>query len=351
MDKNVLNSTKSTIEVAIRITLLSLLVIWCLVILYPFIIPVVWGVVIAVSLSPVYLMMVSLLKGKKKMAAVILTVSLLLLILLPSISIIDSVSSSISKLATGLQDGSLSIPAPQENIKTWPIVGENIYSYWNEASLNIEETLVKYKDQVGAFAKWLLSGVTSLLSSILLLALSIIIGSVLLATRGTSDFTVKFFEKVVGKEKGREFAEMSEKTIMNVTKGILGVSFVQGLALGIIFYFAGVPYPGLLGLLCMVLAIIQVGPSPVSLSVIAYLFYTQGTAMASLWSFLIVIAMLSDNVLKPMVLGKGAQVPMLIIFLGSIGGFITGGFLGLFSGAIVLSLGYKLFQAWIESVD
>jgi predicted PurR-regulated permease PerM len=349
MEKKIENSTKSVIEITIRIALLSLLLIWCLMILYPFITPVVWGVVMAVSLSPVYNVLVRVMKGRTKLSATVLTVFLLLIILLPSFSFIESVASSVNTIGESLKEGTLEIPSPNAKIKEWPVIGEDVYGYWSEASVNLVATLEKYKTQVASVGRSLISGVASLTGSVLMFALSIIIGGILLATKGTSDFTIRFFEKVVGKEKGKEFAQMSEKTILNVTKGILGVSFIQALALAIIFYLAGVPYAGLLGVTCLVLAIIQIGPAPVAIGVIVYLFSVLGTGMATMWTILIVIAMISDNVLKPLVLGKGAPVPMLIIFLGSIGGFMTGGFLGLFSGAIILSLGYKLFEAWIDS--
>ncbi len=103
-----------------------------------------------------------------------------------------------------------------------------------------------------------------------------------------------------------------------------------------------------MALICLILAIIQIGPGLVIIPVIIYLFSTMELLGAILWTVYLVIVMISDSFLKPILLGKGAPVPMLVIFLGTIGGFITSGFVGMFIGAIILSLGYKLFIAWLD---
>ena len=149
-------------------------------------------------------------------------------------------------------------------------------------------------------------------------------------------------------ERGDEFAEISNVTIKNVAKGILGVAIIQSTLAGIGFILAGVPYAGLWALICLILAIIQIGPALLIIPVIIYLFSTMGLLGAILWTVYFVVVMISDNFLKPILLGKGAPVPMLVIFLGTIGGFITSGFVGMFIGAIILSLGYKLFITWLD---
>jgi predicted PurR-regulated permease PerM len=129
----------------------------------------------------------------------------------------------------------------------------------------------------------------------------------------------------------------------------LGVALIQGLLAGMGFMIAGVPGAGVWAFLCIFLAIIQIGIAPVAIPVIIYMFYTASTMTAILLTIWLILVMVSDNFLKPVLLGRGAPVPMLVIFLGSIGGFISMGFIGLFIGAVILSLGFKLFQAWLES--
>ena len=143
-------------------------------------------------------------------------------------------------------------------------------------------------------------------------------------------------------------AEMAEVTVRNVAKGILGIAVVQSLLAGVGLVIAGVPFAGLWILLCLILAIVQIGILPVSIGVIIYIWGSADTLTATLLTIWMILVGVSDNILKPIMLGKGAPAPMLIVFLGAIGGFMFSGFIGLFTGAIVLSLGYKLFIGWLK---
>jgi predicted PurR-regulated permease PerM len=134
-----------------------------------------------------------------------------------------------------------------------------------------------------------------------------------------------------------------------VVKGILGVAIIQGLLAGMGFMVAGVPGAEIWAFLCLFLAIIQIGIAPIAIPVIIYMFYSADTLTAGLLMIWLILVMLSDNFLKPILLGRGAPVPMLVIFLGSIGGFLSMGFIGLFIGAVILSLGFKLFRAWLKN--
>jgi predicted PurR-regulated permease PerM len=121
--------------------------------------------------------------------------------------------------------------------------------------------------------------------------------------------------------------------------------------LGAAFILAKVPFAGLWAVIVLLLAIVQLPAGIVGIPVIIYLFSTREPLPAILWSALIIVFSLSDNVLKPWLMGMGAPVPMLVIFLGAIGGMVMSGFIGLFTGAIILSLGYKLAQEWLKNND
>ncbi len=144
-----------------------------------------------------------------------------------------------------------------------------------------------------------------------------------------------------------EFVGVAEQTVRSVASGILGVALIQALLAGLGFLVAGVPAAGLLTLICLVFGVIQLGVVIVLIPVVIYLFSTADTVTAV--GFLIWAALVApvDNVLKPILLGRGVDVPMLVIFVGAIGGFLNAGIIGLFIGAVVLALGYKLFLAWL----
>ena len=177
---------------------------------------------------------------------------------------------------------------------------------------------------------------------------SLFIAAVLLAIGGTGEAIRKFFRKLAGNN-GDELADLTSKTVSNVVKGIIGVALILALLHGIVFMLAGIPYAGIWTLLVFVLGVLQIPLFFVTLPIIIYMFAEKELMPAIVWTVLMLVAGLSDNILKPILLGKGAPVPMLVIFIGVIGGFIFSGFIGLFTGAIVMSVGYKLFVGWINS--
>jgi predicted PurR-regulated permease PerM len=185
-------------------------------------------------------------------------------------------------------------------------------------------------------------------SAVFQMIISLIIASVLIVSPGAGEAIRRFFRQLAG-NRGDEFAEMMYKTVGNVVKGILGVAFIQSFFIGVGFVLAGVPFPGILTLLVFLMAVLQIPPPIVVIPVIIYLFSILGTVPAILWSVYLGVGALSDNILKPILLGKGAPVPMIVIFLGVIGGFMLSGFIGLFTGAIIVSIGYKLLVAWIDN--
>lgn len=349
MTDQVKPNLQSIIDILIRLGILIGLMFWCFQILTPFLNPVIWGILIAVILYPFYTFLLGKLRNNTKVTALVLAVVLLTVIILPISLFVGSLVDGVQTLGTQMQEGEFSLPPPTENVKEWPIIGDRLYDAWLLASENLDKTFERFDEQIAATGKYMLGSLVDTGLGILLFLLSIIIAAILLAKSVEGkEFLAKLFDKVVG-QRGKEFADISAVTIKNVAKGILGVAAIQSTLAGIGFLLAGVPFAGLWTLICLILAVIQIGPSLVIIPVIIYLFSTASPVVATLWTIYLVIVMISDNILKPLLLGKGAPVPMLIIFLGSIGGFILNGFVGLFVGAIVLSLGYKLFIAWVEN--
>jgi predicted PurR-regulated permease PerM len=343
-------SISTSVEITIRLLFLFLLIAWCLKILLPFTTIILWAVIIAVSIEPLYNWLLGKLGGKPSRAAVVLVVAFLIVIIIPSYFIVNALVSHMGELRDSFQGGTFHIPPPNEQVADWPLIGDRLYSAWSAASDNLETFLSTHSEQVKKLGRRLMSAVLGIGTDVLQIVASFIIAGVLLATRGTSDFTRQLFRKLVG-NRGDEFAELCDKTVKNVTKGILGVAVIQSTLLGVLFLLAGVPYAVVWALIAMFLGIIQLPPTIISIPVIIYLYSAISPTMATVWTVLILLASLSDNVLKPILLGKGAPVPMLVIFLGAIGGFILSGFIGLFTGAIVLSIGYRLFMAWLDQEE
>ena len=346
--KNNSDPFRHAVDITIKLGILLLLLAWCFMIVSPFISIVFWALMIAVSVYPLYTGLRRRTGGGNKPAAIIITVLLLGVILVPGAIFTDSLVNGVQTFNKSFSQENLVVPPPDPQVQEWPLIGDKVYEIWQQAADSPQGLLKTYSGQIQTAATWLLGALTGTGLAVLQFILSIIISGVFLViSESGGGMLKKLFRRLVS-DQGDEYLRMSEVTIRNVSKGVIGVSLIQSFLAGLVFLLAGVPYAGLWALLCLILCIIQLGPWPVIIPVIVYLFNVSETWVAVVWTIALILVMLSDNFLKPLLMGKGAPVPTLVIFLGSIGGFIVSGFMGLFLGAIVLSLGYKLFLAWVD---
>lgn len=337
------------VDTMIRLGVLSLLLMWCYDILRPFILILVWAVVIAIAIYPIHTLVVKFFRGRKILAVIVLTLFLLSVIVVPSGLIMYSLFEGVNHFRQLFKAGEPLIPPPGGNTANWPFIVKPIVDFWQLASENLQEAVVKYSDQIKKYGAWLLLALVGVSKGILSFIASIIIAGILLIYADPAVVVShKIFGKLVG-ENSTNFAEISVRTIRNVVKGILGVAFIQTTMAALGFFMAGVPFAGLWTILCLILAIIQVGVGLVAIPVAIYMFSVSDTTTAVILAIWLGITLLADNVLKPILLGRNAPAPMLVIFLGAIGGFIYNGFIGLFLGAIILTIGYKLFMMWLDT--
>lgn len=341
---------KLSVEVSIRLLCLFLLIGVCVMILMPFITPVVGGAILAVAVNPFYQMVVYRLGGREKLAAVLMVSLFLLIVLVPAAFGINALVQNIKEAGLVLSEGEIDLPPPSDKVKGWPLIGETVYQFWFEASNNVEDFLRGHEGSIRKVGQRVLKAVLGVSSTVLQAFLAIIISGIMLAAHGTKDMSNRFLNKLLG-ARGQEMTELCENTVRSVTKGILGVSLIQCAFLGIVLYLAGIPYVGLWVLICFVLGVLQIPVGLLTTPMIIYAFSTMNLGPAIFWSILIQVGGLIDNVLKPILMGAGAKVPMLVIFLGALGGFMATGFLGLFTGAVGLSLGYTLLMGWLYEDD
>ena len=335
-------------DTTIRLFILILIVAWCLLIMYPFASIILWSLILGMALYPFHKFLAEKLGNRKKLAAFLIIFSILAIIFLPTWLLIDTLIDEVKELTLRYNEGTLSIPPPTDKVKTWPFFGERLFDTWSNASTNLEQTLLKYQDNLKEFAGKLARGILSAAGGVIQIMVALVIAGVLLVVSGTGESIRKFFRKL-SPGRGDEFADMTMKTVANVVKGILGVALILAILHGILLLLAGIPYAGIWTLVIFVLAVLQIPLFIITLPIILYMFASKEPLPAAIWTVLLLVAGASDNVLRPILLGKGAPVPMLVIFIGVIGGFIFSGFIGLFTGAIVLSIGYKLFVGWINA--
>jgi len=316
----------------------------------PFVNIVLWSLILALAIYPLHKTLTNKIGGKSKLASFIIISSILALIFIPTFIMMGSVVDEVKELKTSYDEGTLSIPPPTAKVKEWPIVGEKLYSAWQNASDNLAETISNNKEQLVDIAGNLAQGMLSATGGVFQIMVALIIAGILLVVGGVGEGIRKFFRKLAG-DNGDEFADITKTTVGNVVRGVLGVAIIQALLLGFGFMMAGVPYAGVLTLVALIFCILQIPPVLMAIPVCVYLFSGHEVLPASLWTIYLLLASTSDNFIKPILLGKGAPVPMLVIFIGVVGGFILSGFIGLFTGAIVMSIGYKLFSGWLDSDD
>lgn len=339
-----------SIEIAIKVGLLFLVLYITYLIAKPFIGIVVWGIIIAVALSPVINSLEKRFANRKKII-IALTVGVIVALIVPTYMLSGSVIEASSSISEAVKEGSIIVPPPTENVKEWPLIGKKAYAFWDAASHNLKTALTPYAEQIKSMAKKTVSLLTSGLGTIFMFIGSMIIAAVfLIGSEGSVKFYNDILRRLVG-DKGKEWANLSALTVRSVVLGVLGVAVIQAFFALIGMVAMGIPLAIVWAIAIMFLTIIQVPALLIIGPMIAYVF-SQGSGTAEIvFTIYMLIVGASDGVLKPMLMGRGVDIPMLVILIGAIGGMMLMGMLGLFVGAVIFALAYKLFGLWIAEVQ
>lgn len=338
------------IEIAIKVGLLGIVLYLSYLIAKPFMAIVVWGIIIAVALSP---LINSLEKkfGNRKKVIIGFTVMVIAALLIPTYILSESVIKESKTLVHAMQDGSVTVPPPSEKVKEWPLVGEKAYAFWDAASHNLKKTLEPFKDNIKGMANSIFSALGSGLGTVFMFIGSFIIAAAFLIGRDSAEkFYTAILRRLVG-EKSDEWAVLSTLTIRSVVAGVIGVAVIQAVLALIGLVLMGVPFAVILAIGIMFLTIIQVPAFLIIGPVIVYVFSQGSGAAEIIFAIYMLIVGASDGVLKPILMGRGIDIPMLVILIGAIGGMILMGMIGLFIGAVIFALGYKLFGLWIAEAE
>lgn len=335
------------LEASIHIGLAILLAISCILILRPFIPLLLWGIIIAVSAYPGFKKLQTALGERGELAAVIFTIVLLALLTVPVILLADTLVEGVRTLGAHIRDGSLVIPPPPATVETWPIIGARLNSLWSQAATDLSSAVRSFSPQIKAAVPGMLSVSAGIGFTALQFALSIVVAGVLLANaQAAYEVAYNLCKRFFG-ERGLEVQQLIGSTIRSVTSGIVGVALIQSILAGLGFLVVGLPGAGLWAVVFLIAAVLQVG-ALVLIPAVIYVFAVSSLTKSLIFLGWCVFVALMDNVLKPLLLGRGVAVPIVVVFLGAIGGFLSLGLIGLFIGAAVLSVGYKLFLAWLK---
>lgn len=339
-------------DVLIRAGLILAMVWLCYRVFSPFLTLMVWALILAVTLYPLHQSLASRIGGRQGLAATLLVVVGVALIVAPTAVLMSSLGDSVHQLVQDVQNDTLRIPAPRPGVEDWPIIGQQFHAVWAKAHADLPALVQSMQPKIGELAKTALGFVASIGGGLLQFLAALIIAGILMAfgqSGGRGSRAIS--ERIAGAARGGELIKLSTATIRAVAQGVIGVALIQAIIIGLALLVAGIPWAGALAGIVLVLGIAQLPALIVTLPAIIYLWSSgdYGNVAAIAYTVLLFLSGMADNVLKPLMLGRGGDAPMPVILLGALGGMATAGILGMFVGATLLALGYQIFMGWVAT--
>ncbi len=342
--------SREIIDLVVRVGLIALLAWLAMKVFSPFLGLMVWAIVLAIALYPLNEKIAARMGGSNGRAATVLVLGLILLLGVPTTLLGVALADQALDAYTSFSSGNLHVPEPKEKVQNWPVIGPQVYAGWSEAATNTTEFLRQHEAQVRTIARDAMGFVGGTLVSLLAFIGAFIIAGIMMAyAHPGASSTRRIFVRVCGPKTGPELHQLSVATIRSVAVGVIGVAFIQAVLLGIGFLLAGVPMAGILALIALLLGIAQVPAALIVIPVIIWM-WTGGDASTvsnTVFTVYLLLAGLADNVLKPLLLGRGLAIPMPVVLIGALGGMISSGIIGLFIGAVILGVAYQIFMAWV----
>lgn len=335
------------IELSVRLFVIGFLAYWTFAIVAPFGAMIVWSVVLAVALYPLFDRLAAALGGRQAVSAGLMTLAALLLVIGPAtwmgVGFIDPVKGLIS----GFENGDIAVPPPPEAVKNWPLIGAQLYAYWELASTNLRSALAQILPQLKPVGEYLLGMARNAGVGTLKFLLSVVLSGFLLAYAAPLMVGMRALARRIDPSNGHKYLDIAGATINAVSRGVMGLSIMQAVVGGVGMFLADVPGANLLTIAILVLGIVQIGP----LLIVAPVVFWAWTALPTAGALALTICMLTvnymDNVLKPFIFAHGLSTPIPVIFIGVIGGVLAHGVAGLFIGPVVLAVVWELGTAWI----
>lgn len=342
--------SRGLLDVLIRAGLITVLVLFCFQIFSPFRDLMLWSVILAITLYPLQQKLMGPLGRKEGRIATLIILVAIVILMVPIYLLGTSIADSVDSAMTAVRNEGIHIPALPESVAGWPLIGKPISAIWLQASTDLPGLTAKYIPQIKGVSLTLLGKLAGVGMGFLTFIFALIIAGIFMAYgEGGSRAAVQIASRVSGPERGPKVAALCTSTIRAVALGVVGIAFIQMLLVGLGFVFKGIPGAGLLALAVLLLGIMQLPVTLITIPVIAVVFATEGASTATIvFAVYTFVAGLVDNVLKPLLLGRGVDVPMPVVLIGALGGMVTSGIIGLFIGPVVLALGYQLFWQWVQ---
>jgi predicted PurR-regulated permease PerM len=322
-------------------------------ILGPFLPSTIWAVTLVIATWPVLLRVQAALGGRRGPAAAVMTLLLLAIVVAPfgsAVSTIVKNSDRIQALAIALT--SFAIPPTPAWVADLPVVGEPLSDAWDHvASAGVNTLIVEAGPYIGRVTQYFVSAVGSLGTFFVQLLLTIVVASILYSNGDRAAAVARRFGHRLAGERGQQMVLLVGQAIRGVALGVVVTALVQSMLGGIALAVAGVPFAAILTAVMFMLCIVQIGPALVLLPAVVWLYYSGGGGWTIFLAVCGLVIISLDNVLRPLLIRRGADLPMLLILVGVIGGLMAFGLIGVFVGPALLAVTYTLLQAWLAEDD
>jgi predicted PurR-regulated permease PerM len=339
-------SGEEVIQLTVRLGLLAALIYWCFIIVSPFIPILAWAAVLAVALYPLYAWLAE--KLAPRLAAALITLVAIVIVIGPAAWLAVGLVDGLRAIADQIGSERLGVPSPPAAIQAWPLIGAPLYEIWSEASTNLEAVFSKF----APYLKPLIGPALAMaggagLDALMFLAAVILAGFLFPAGPKLVAASRNIMARLMPQQ-GEDFVALAGATIRTVSQGVIGIALVQSFLIGAALKLVGISSAGLLAFLVLILGIMQIGAALVLIPCVIWIWATKDVVIAVLLTVYLVVVGLADNVLKPLLMGRGLTTPMPVIFIGLLGGTLAHGLVGLFVGPIILAVGWELMMAWIR---
>jgi len=335
----------------LAVLFLGLLIGASLWVLRPFLLALIWAVMVVGATWPLLLRVQTLLRGSRPLAVAVMTSTAFFVVAVPVLLVVTAIAGHAPALIHWSESAApeLATGAPPTWLGDVPLVGQGLAERWRETvDLPREEIAKRLSPYLRPVIGWILAQ----LGGIGLLVLNVLLTGILtavlyakgeVAAAGLNGFAVR----LIG-PRGERMVRLAGQAIRGVAVGVIGTALIQSALAGVGVALAGIPYAGLLTAVMFLCGVAQIGPAPVLIGCIAWLWWRDSTATTVVFAVWSLFVGSIDNVLRPLLIRRGADLPLLLIFSGVIGGIIAFGVIGIFVGPVLLAVSYTLLVDWIH---
>jgi predicted PurR-regulated permease PerM len=347
------NTRSDLAKTTLGVLFIGVLIIATLWVLQPFLAAIIWATMVAVATWPVLLRLQAILWNSRALAAIVMTLILLLLFVVPIALAIGTIVQNADQIVEWTKlIATFRIPAPPDWVASLPFVGHQAATAWQQAADSSgKELMGKLAPHAGAMVKWATSKFGSIGLLFVQFLLTVVIAAVMYAGGETAAAAVKRFGRRLAGPRGENIVVLAGQAIRGVALGVGVTAVVQSVLGGIGLAIVGIPFAGLLTAVMLMLCIAQLGPGLVLLPAVIWVYWSGDTGWGTFLLIWSVIVVALDNFLRPVLIKLGADLPLLLILAGVIGGLFAFGLVGIFIGPVVLAVAYTLLGEWISDED